>query len=93
MTLAKNVMKRGKRNGTKMKSKTEIIEYLNILRVRTDPNFEPIKDTGFRFTDKTLSKVEKLKISYEISILKWVLTDYEYDDNDIKKSNNDEDLT
>jgi len=93
MTLAKNVMKRGKRNGTKMKSKTEIIEYLNILRVRTDPNFEPIKDTGFRFTDKTLSKVEKLKISYEISILKWVLTDYEYDDNDMKKSNNDEDLT
>ena len=93
MTLAKNVMKRGKRNGTKMKSKTEIIEYLNILRVRTDPNFEPIKDTGFHFTDKTLSKVEKLKISYEISILKWVLTDYEYDDYDMKKSNNDEDLT
>jgi hypothetical protein len=25
--------------------------------------------------------------------LKWVLTDYEYDDNDMKKSNNDEDLT
>ena len=76
-----------------MKSKTEIIEYLNILRVRTDPNFEPEKDTGFHFTDKNLSKVEKLKISYEISILKWVLTDYEYDDNDMKKSNNDEDLT
>ena len=76
-----------------MKSKTEIIEYLNILRVKTDPNFEPEKDTGFHFTDNTLSKVEKLKILQEISILKWVLTDYEYDDNDMKKSNNDEDLT
>ena len=76
-----------------MKSKTEIIEYLNILRVRTDPNFEPEKDTGFHFTDKNLSKIDKLKIAHEIAILKWVLTDYEYDDNDMKKSNNYEDLT
>ena len=76
-----------------MKSKTEIVEYLNILRVRTDPNFEPEKDTGFHFVDENLTSAEKLKIAYEISILKWVLTDYENDDNDMKKSNNDEDLT
>ena len=76
-----------------MKSRAEILEYLNILRVRTIPNFEPEKGTGFHFTDNTLSKVEKLKIAHEIAILKWVLTDYEYDDNDMKKSNNDEDLT
>ena len=76
-----------------MKSKTEIIQYLNILRVKTDATFEPEKDTGFHFVDKNLTSAEKLKIAYEISILKWVLTDYEYDDNDMKKSNNDEDLT
>ena len=65
-----------------MKSKNEIIEYLNILRVKTDADFEPEKDTGFHFVDESLTSAEKLKIAYEISILKWVLTDYEYDDID-----------
>ena len=75
-----------------MKSKYEIIKVLNILRINTDPWFKPEVDIGFHYDDK-ITKLEKLRYLHEISILKWVLTDYDYDDNDMKKSNNDEDLT
>ena len=43
-----------------MKSKYEIIKVLNILRIKTDPTFEPEIDIGFHYDDK-ITKLEKDK--------------------------------
>ena len=68
-----------------MKSKYEIIKVLNILRIKTDPTFEPEIDIGFHYDDK-ITKLEKLRYLHEIAILKWVLTDFEYDDKDMESN-------
>ena len=68
-----------------MKSKYEKIKVLNILRIKTDPGFKPEIDIGFHYDDK-ITKLEKLRYLHEISILKWVLTDFEYDDKDMESN-------
>ena len=67
-----------------MKSKQELVKMLNILRIKTDPGFKPDIDIGVFYDDK-IPKPDKLKYLHEISILKWVLTDFEYDDKDMQK--------
>ena len=74
-----------------MKSKYEIVKVLNILRKKTDPGFKPEVDIGFHY-DPKITKLEKLRYLHEISILKWVLTDFEYDDKDMESNKNLEDL-
>ena len=68
-----------------MKSKYEIVKVLNILRIKTDPGFKPEVDIGFHY-DPKITKLEKLRYLHEISILKWVLTDFEYDDKDMESN-------
>ena len=74
-----------------MKAKYEIVKVLNILRIKTDPGFKPEVDIGFHY-DPKITKIEKLRYLHEISILKWVLTDFEYDDKDMESNKNLEDL-
>ena len=79
-----------------MKTKKEIIELLNILRAKTDKEFSnsPDNDTGFHYESKQLTPGEKMTYRYQIGILKWILTDFQYDrfDQDKHKDDNYEDL-
>mgnify|MGYP003148664025 FL=1 len=79
-----------------MKAKYEIIKLLDFLRAKTDPEFR--HDEHIQF-NPNISKKELYDFRIQINILKWILSDFEYDDNDrIKelmeeKIDKDEDLT
>ena len=83
-----------------MKAKYEIVKLLDYLRAKTDPEFR--HDEHIQF-NPNISKKELYDFRIQINILKWILSDFEYDDNDRKTQNteffymeekidNDEDL-
>jgi len=78
-----------------MKAKYEIVKLLDYLRAKTDPEFR--HDEHIQF-NPNINKKELYDFRIQINILKWILSDFEYDDNDrIKelmeeKIDNDEDL-
>lgn len=65
-----------------MKLKYDIVILLNYLRAKTDPKFH--NDDGV-FYDPKISKTEKYNNLIRINLLKWILSDYEYDQNDIDR--------
>ena len=69
-----------------MKSKKELVKMLNILRIKTDPGFRPGDNDPGIFYDDKITEHQKLRYLHEISILKWVLTDFEYDDKDMESN-------
>ena len=79
-----------------MKAKYQIINRLDFLRAKTDPEFR--HDEHIQF-NPNISKKELYDFRIQINLLKWILSDFEYDDNDrIKelmeeKIDKDEDLT
>ena len=62
-----------------MKAKYEIIKLLDFLRAKTDPEFR--HDEHIQF-NPNISKKELYDFRIQINILKWILSDFEYDDND-----------
>ena len=62
-----------------MKSKYEIVKLLDYLRAKTDPKFH--NNDGV-FYDPEITKKEKYDNMIEIKLLKWILSDYEYDQKD-----------
>ena len=62
-----------------MKAKYEIVKLLDYLRAKTDPEFR--HDEHIQF-NPNISKKELYDFRIQINILKWILSDFEYDDND-----------
>ena len=65
-----------------MKSKYDIVKLLDYLRAKTDPKF---KNNEGIFYDPKFSKKEKYDTLIEINLLKWILSDYDYDQKDIQQ--------
>ena len=65
-----------------MKAKYDIVKLLDYLRAKTDPKF---KNNDGIFYDPKITKKEKYDHLIEINLLKWILSDYDYDQKDMDR--------